>query len=60
MIQTPGKNVKTIKNSTSKHNFILTRSGIKMLQNWNKKLGIPVYVCPAKPAKAKQPTQTAN
>lgn len=31
-----------------------------MLQNWNKKLGIPVYVCPAKPAKAKKPTQTAN
>ena len=60
MIQTPGTHIPPIKNRSSKHNFILTRSGIKMLQNWNKKLGIPVYVCPAKPANAKKPTQTAN
>ena len=31
-----------------------------MLQNWSEKLGIPAYVCPAKPAKAKKLTQTAN
>ena len=31
-----------------------------MLQNWSEKLGIPAYVCPAKPAKAKNPIQTAN
>ena len=60
MIQTSGKHVPTIKNRSSKHKFILTRSGIKMLQNWSKKLGIPTYVCPAKPVKAKKPTQTAN
>lgn len=60
MIQTPGKHVPTIKNRSSKHKFILTKSGIKMLQNWSKKLGIPVYVCPAKPAKDKKSTQTTN
>lgn len=60
MIQTPGKHVPTINNRSSKQKFILTRSGIKMLQNWSKKLGIPAYVCPAKPAKAKKPTPTAN
>ena len=60
MIQTPGKHVPTIKNRSSKNNFILTRSGIKMLQNWNRKLGIPEYVPPAKPAKAKKPNQPAN
>ena len=31
-----------------------------MLQNWSEKLGIPAYACPAKPAKAQKPTQTAN
>ena len=31
-----------------------------MFQNWSKKLGIPAYVCPDKPAKAKNPNQTAN
>ena len=31
-----------------------------MLQNWNKKLGIPEYIPPAKPTKAKKPNQTAN
>ena len=60
MIQIPGTHVPTIKNRSSKHKFILTRSGIKMLQNWSEKLGIPVYVCPAKPAKAKKPIQTVN
>ena len=60
MIQTPGTHVPTIKNRSSKHTFILTRSGIKMLQNWSKKLGIPAYVSPAKPATAKKPNQTAN
>lgn len=60
MIQTPGKHVPTINNRSSKQKFILTRSGIKMLQNWSKKMGIPVYVCPAKPAKAKKPNQAVN
>lgn len=31
-----------------------------MLQNWSKKLGIPAYVCPAKPAKAKKPMTPAK
>lgn len=60
MIQTPGTHIPTIKNRSSKHKFILTKSGIKMLQNWSKKLGIPVYVCPAKPAKDKKSTQTTH
>ena len=60
MIQTPGTHIPPIKNRSSKHKFTLTRSGIKMLQNWSEKLGIPAYVCPAKPANAKKPTQTVN
>ena len=60
MIQTPGTHVPTIKNRSSKHTFILTKSGIKMLQNWSKKLGIPAYVCPAKLAKDKKSAQTTN
>ena len=60
MIQIPGTHIPTIKNRSSKHTFILTRSGIKMLQNWSKKLGIPAYVCLAKPAKDKKTTQTTN
>ena len=60
MIQIPGTHVPTIKNRSSKHKFILTRSGIKLLQNWSEKHGIPVYVCPAKPPKPKKPTQTVN
>lgn len=60
MIQISGTHIPPIKNRSSKHKFILTRSGIKMLQNWSEKLDIPAYVCPAKPANVKKPTQTVN
>ena len=48
MIQTPGNHTPTIKNRSSKHTYLLTKRGMKMLNKWNKEKGIPEYKEPKK------------
>lgn len=61
MIQTPGKHVPTTPNRSSKQDFILTRSGIRMLWDFNRKAGVTAYSCRPKQAKtAKKPGPAAN
>ena len=61
MIQIPGKHVPTTPNRSSKQDFILTRSGIKMLWDFSRKAGIPAYPCRPKQAKTvNNPAPSAN
>lgn len=54
MIQTPGKHSPTIKNRSSKHLYLLTKRGVRSLNDWNKEKGIPEYKEPYSKKDAKK------